>query len=209
MSRNRNRQQTEARILDAIHHLLASEGYAALGINRIAKAANVDKVLIYRYFGGLEGALKAFAQSEAFWPGNDEIIGIPLTEFAQLDYLSQRKHLTIGTLRAMRKRPHTLAALAWEMVETNELTRILAEMRARQNMELDTLLKKPEHPKQVLDTPVVTLILAAAVHYLAISNIKQQPLFGIDPIGWDRIEAALGFIHDGIDLAERHYQDSE
>lgn len=205
MTRSKNRALTEQRILTAINQLLAAEGYKALGINRVAKQAGIDKVLIYRYFGGLEGALKAWAETEDFWPRSDEIIGMSRKDFAELDYLSQRKTLTINTLRAMRKRPQTLSILAWEMVENNELTRILAEQRARQNAELHDLLKPSGRASDgAMDTDVIELVLAAAVHYLAMTALTGRPVFGMrTEISWERIEHSLAFIHDGIDLAEQ------
>lgn len=205
MSRSKNRALTEQRILSAINQLLAAEGYKALGINRIAKQADVDKVLIYRYFGGLEGALKAWAEAEDFWPHSDEIIGMPREAFARLDYLQQRKTLTINTLRAMRQRPQTLSILAWEMVENNELTRILAEQRARQNAELHSLLKPSDCAAGgAMDADVIDLVLAAAVHYLAMTALTGRPVFGMRAdVSWERIERSLAFIHDGIDLAEQ------
>lgn len=208
-TRTKNKEHTKQRILTAISELLCSEGYAALGVNRIAKQADVDKVLIYRYFDGLEGALKAYGETEDFWPSSDEIVGMPVPEFNQLDYLTQRKTLTRNTLRAMRKRPQTLAILAWEMVETNELTRVLAKVREQQNIDLHNLLKSPGHAKPVMDEAVIDIVLAAAVHYLAVSNLSDRPIFGRSTnINWARIEKSLDFMHDGIDLAEKAGQDN-
>ena len=64
----RNRQHTEARIREAATQLLAREGFTAWGINAIARAADCDKVLIYRYYGSLEGLLKGVVDSVTFWP---------------------------------------------------------------------------------------------------------------------------------------------
>ena len=54
-----NREDTTERILNAALDLLATEGFAALGINQVARKAEADKQLIYRYFGGMEGLLSA------------------------------------------------------------------------------------------------------------------------------------------------------
>ena len=52
----RDREATKARILGAVGVVLARDGFGAVGVNAIAKEAGVDKVLIYRYFGGLARA---------------------------------------------------------------------------------------------------------------------------------------------------------
>ena len=61
----RNKDETRQRILDAALTLAGSDGFAALGINAVARAAGADKQLIYRYFGGLEGLLSALGADVA------------------------------------------------------------------------------------------------------------------------------------------------
>ena len=45
-----SKDSTIKQIINALAHLLATEGFHAIGINAIAREAGVDKVLIYRYF---------------------------------------------------------------------------------------------------------------------------------------------------------------
>ncbi|HEX7435576.1 MAG TPA: helix-turn-helix domain-containing protein, partial [Caldimonas sp.] len=73
--RERNRSETTARILGAVGEVLARDGFGALGVNAVAKHAGVDKVLIYRYFGGMPELLRAWGESGRFWPGLDELLG--------------------------------------------------------------------------------------------------------------------------------------
>jgi AcrR family transcriptional regulator len=69
----RNRQLTEARIRAAARQLLLEEGFSAWGVNRLARAAGVDKVLIYRYFQSLEALLEGIIRSTRFWPDPDDL----------------------------------------------------------------------------------------------------------------------------------------
>lgn len=69
----RNRQLTAARIRGAARELLRNEGFAAWGVNRIAREAGVDKVLLYRYFDSLDGLLAAVVAETAFWPDPDDL----------------------------------------------------------------------------------------------------------------------------------------
>jgi AcrR family transcriptional regulator len=50
-------------LVRAVGTLLARDGFTALGVNAVAKEASVDKVLIYRYFGGMPELLGAFGRS--------------------------------------------------------------------------------------------------------------------------------------------------
>ena len=60
-----NREETTERILTAALDLLADEGFAALGVNSLARRSGADKQLIYRYFGGIDGVLAALGQHVA------------------------------------------------------------------------------------------------------------------------------------------------
>lgn len=59
-------KETEKRLLEAVSKVIEEEGFTKIGINRIARQAQCDKVLIYRYFGGLDGLLVAWAKQYDF-----------------------------------------------------------------------------------------------------------------------------------------------
>ena len=88
----RNRIQTEQRILNAVGSILLDQGYPAVGVNAIARQAGCDKVLIYRYFGGFDELLLAFAETTTLWWEVDEIItetAVECTQIALPDFLQR------------------------------------------------------------------------------------------------------------------------
>ena len=58
----RSRAETTEKILEALDRVLTRDGVRGVGINAVAREAGVDKVLIYRYFGGMQELLRAFAE---------------------------------------------------------------------------------------------------------------------------------------------------
>ncbi|RPI71559.1 MAG: TetR/AcrR family transcriptional regulator, partial [Desulfobacteraceae bacterium] len=60
--KTRDSEQTRRALINAVGSLLARDGFQAVGVNAVAKEAGVDKVLIYRYFGGLPGLIAAFGK---------------------------------------------------------------------------------------------------------------------------------------------------
>jgi len=56
----KDRELTERKILDAVGSIIASDGFESVGINVVAQRAGVSKMLIYRYFGGLNGLLSKY-----------------------------------------------------------------------------------------------------------------------------------------------------
>ncbi|MDX2111495.1 MAG: helix-turn-helix domain-containing protein [Verrucomicrobiota bacterium] len=69
----KNRAATEQRLLTAARSLLEESGFAHFGINAVAERAGVDKVLVYRYFGGPNGILAALAV-DPFFPTHEELL---------------------------------------------------------------------------------------------------------------------------------------
>jgi AcrR family transcriptional regulator len=61
--RKRDRQKTEARLLQAGVEVMSELGYDAATTKRIAEAAGVNEQLITRYFGGKAGLLAAILRS--------------------------------------------------------------------------------------------------------------------------------------------------
>ncbi|RYF68569.1 MAG: TetR/AcrR family transcriptional regulator, partial [Cytophagaceae bacterium] len=57
---------TMERILRAMGDVMAEKGTKKAGINAVAEKAGVNKVLIYRYFGGWNGLLEAYVQRGFF-----------------------------------------------------------------------------------------------------------------------------------------------
>ena len=64
--KRRNRAMTMERILRAMGEVIAERGTEKAGINAVAEKAQVNKVLIYRYFGGWNGLLEAYVQRGFF-----------------------------------------------------------------------------------------------------------------------------------------------
>ncbi len=56
---SRDKGATRQRLLEAVGTLLSRDGFGALGVNAVAREAGVDKVLIYRYYGGMADLWRA------------------------------------------------------------------------------------------------------------------------------------------------------
>ena len=194
--KSRDAAATRGRILDAVGSLLVREGFGALGINAVAREAGVDKVLIYRYFGGIDQLLEAWGNELDFWPSVSEILGdAPESDPAALAAGMLKRHL-----RALRARPWTLEVMAWEAVERHPLTRILDRIREVRAEQLVAAL--PAHLfGKGQDLPAISALLGAGLQYLLLRSRTVDRYNGV-PIasqeGWTRIEAALQAICEAL-----------
>jgi AcrR family transcriptional regulator len=188
-ARERNRADTTARILASVGEVLARDGFGALGVNAIAKHAGVDKVLIYRYFGGMSELLKAWGESGRFWPSLDELIGDDRAGFFALPLAERYARFFEHFIDGLRARPLTLEIMAAELAERNELTAILETEREQWGAEASRLLGSDAWARR----PALrgtTLLLVAGVQYLLIRS-RTIRLFGGLDIRSDRDWAAL------------------
>jgi AcrR family transcriptional regulator len=192
-ARPRDRAATEERILAAVGEVLARDGFNALGINAIAREAAVDKVLIYRYFGGLPELLRSWGASGRFWPTVQEILGDDAQAMLALP-LAERYALFFDRfIDALRRRPLTLEILAAEIVERNELTAILEDEREQWGFQAEALFGGADFERWP-QLRGITLLLVAGVQYLLVRSRKIRIFGGIDlhsDAGWDMLKAAV------------------
>lgn len=189
----RDKEQTKARILEAVGKLLAQSGFKQLGVNAIAREAGVDKVLIYRYFGNLPTLLQTFGQEGNYWLTVEELVGDESTSEAEsID--EWMNLLLVRFLRDLQQRSISQEILRWELLEGNELTQELALVRDRMAVEsLKFLNQKCSFPPDK-DIPAISAVLIAGIVYLVLRTKVSPSFLGIDfssDAGWQRIEAAI------------------
>ena len=192
-ARERNRAETTARILAAVGEVLARDGFGALGVNAVAKHAGVDKVLIYRYFGGMSELLKAWGESGRFWPALDELIGDDRAAFFALPLAERYARFFEHFIDGLRARPLTLEIMAAELSERNELTAILETEREQWGAEASRLLGSDAWARRPA-LRATTLLLVAGVQYLLIRSRTIRLFGGLDIRSdgeWGALKAAV------------------
>lgn len=200
----RNKDQTRQRIIDAVGRLLATSGFSEIGINAVARAAACDKVLIYRYFGGLPELLDAYARESVDWP----TIEVLLPENPQNASAEETTIAVLtNTLRELRRRATTQEIMRWELLERNDLTDKLAARREKQG---EILMKRifgnsPIEPET--DFAAIGAILHAGLTHLVLRSKTADQYVGVSlksERGWKRIETAIAKIVKSTFAAADH-----
>ena len=194
----RDRETTRSRLIEAVGTLLAREGFTGLGVNAVAREAGVDKVLIYRYFGGLPELIVAFGREGNFWPSIKELAGGDVVAFGQLPLAEQLSQLGKNFMAAIRERPLTQEILAWEMIERNELTIELETIRENTMMNFFEMFFHSANKGP--DIAAMGAIIGAGISYLVSRGRKIRFYNGIDldsEAGWQRLEGAIDTMIQG------------
>ena len=195
----RNREATRARLIQAVGTLLAREGFKGLGVNAVAREAGVDKVLIYRYFGGLSDLIVAFGREGNFWPSIKELAGGDIEAYSRLPVGEQLSRLSRNFIQAIRQRPITQEILAWEMVERNDLTVELETIRENTMMNFfDMFFPSTGNGP---DIAAMGAIIGAGISYLVSRGRQIRFYNGVDlesEEGWKRLEDAIDTMIQGL-----------
>ena len=195
----RNRKATREKLIKAVGSILSKNGFAGIGINAVAREAGVDKVLIYRYFGGLPQLISAFGCEGNFWPSVEELAGGDIKKFGQLPLEEKLSQLGLNFMKALKKRPITQEIMAWEMIERNELTIELETIRETTMLRFFEMFF-PLSGDDVDLLPVIAII-GAGISYLVTRSRKIKMYSGIDlqsESGIKSLEDAIGLIIKGI-----------
>lgn len=197
-SRERDAEAMRQRILAALGRMIVRDGLLSVGVNALAREAGCDKVLIYRYFGDLDGLYDAFAALGDFWWTVEEItegIDADSTSLAQALKIVLRRHA-----ESIQTRPITLAVLAAEPVERTPLVVALERVRERRSLAMMAWLGARYAPPGDVDLEAIAMLLGTALNYLAVRARKIRIMSGV-PIktanDWERIHAAVEALIDG------------
>ena len=188
----KSREQTESKILEAVASIVESDGFEKLGINTIALKANVSKMLIYRYFGGLEELVARFRMQKDYWANTDTLI---LNPHSVGDSIKSMFRNQIEQLR----NDVTLRRLCrWELSCHNASIDRLRDKREENGC---NLIKVVSRLTGCSNSEVASLasILSASISYLTLIEDQCPTYNGIalqTDKGWEQIAQGVDMIVD-------------
>ena len=193
----KNREQTEEKILEAVGSIIENQGFEKVGINAIATEAGVSKMLIYRYFGGVEELIAQYLIQKDYWANTDaaminpEAVGDSIKSMFRRQVEQLRNDITLRRL------------YRWELSTNNQNIR---QLRSRRDENGCRLIKMVSALTGCPDAQVAALasILSASISYLALLEDQCQSYNGIclqTDEGWNQLMQGIEMI---IDLWIKH-----
>ena len=188
----KNREQTECKILETVASIVESEGFEKLGINTIASKANVSKMLIYRYFGGLEGLIAQFIIQKDYWANTDTVIINPKSVGDSIKNMFRKQ------IEQLRNDVTLRRLCRWELSCNNTSIEQLRDKREENGC---SLIKMVSTLTGCPNTEIAALasILSASISYLALVEDQCLTYNGISlqtDKGWDQIMQGVEMIID-------------
>ena len=193
----KNREQTEEKILEAVGSIIENQGFEKVGINAIATEAGVSKMLIYRYFGGIEELIAQYLIQKDYWANTDaaminpEAVGDSIKSMFRRQVEQLRNDITLRRL------------YRWELFTDNQNIR---QLRNRREENGCRLIKMVSALTGCPDAQVAALasILSASISYLALLEGQCQSYNDIclqTDEGWNQLMQGIEMI---IDLWIKH-----
>lgn len=194
----RDRAQTERKIIEAVSLIVKEQGISSVGINSVSRKAEVSKVLIYRYFGDLGGLLTAWAKENNYW----------LQTAKELDYeevsrlsIEEKRGLTSDIFRkqisGIRENKVMRELLRWQLQEENEICTRISEETEKNGLALTQAMRT--NLKTEMDVEAIIAVITAGVTYLGIVADTVPVFNGVNlrsKKGINRIASAASALAD-------------
>lgn len=190
----KDRDMTEKRILDAVGTIVERDGFEAVGVNAVAAASGVSKVLIYRYFNSIDKLLVKYIETNDFWL-NADFASLPCSDVREF-----AKQIFRAYIDMLRKSPALRKLYRWELSTQNPAIDRLRRMREEMGMKIiDSVCQQTGHERSRV--AAVASLITASVPYLSILS-ESCPVYNSLEInadsGWQQITETIDYIFDKI-----------
>ena len=193
----RNRAATTQRIVEALEQILTEEGLEGISIQALAERVPVSKVLIYRYFGSIEGLLDYYMKQGRIVPhfSSDWL--------AQIQPTHPQELASIWSTQALRLfRQYRTSRTAREILQATvkDKDRLAETISKSLDEELTRLVNQLAFVNGA-NHQAISAVLLGALSYLTIQAQLDRPVIGLDlrsEAGWQQIEQVIRTIYKAL-----------
>ena len=206
----RDRDATEKALLEAVGGVIREEGFSSLGINKVARRAGVSKVLIYRYFGGLNGLTERWLLENNYWVDTSPRVVEEISTWEGNEDPGAMMHKVVmnifrGQVNQLRSTPEVREMLRWFLCEDSPLAaKVMKDVEDRGSSLTKTFVKALEKSNTIpegADSEAVIALLVAGIYNLALYSDRTNQFNGValdTDQGWERILAAVETISKSL-----------
>lgn len=191
-------KETEKKLLEAVSYIIENDGFTKIGVNRIANQAGCDKVLIYRYFGGLDGLLVEWAKRHDYYSFAYSEFIETIKKAESKDIKQIVKNVFMRQLYHLKDNVLMQELLVWELSGHSSFKGIIEE-RERIGYKLQKELNRVLNTDS--DNSMSIAIIVSAINYIVLFTRQYHKINGIDfskPEAWDRMKSTISRYVDFI-----------
>ncbi|MDD4591946.1 MAG: TetR/AcrR family transcriptional regulator [Parabacteroides sp.] len=183
----RDREATEKRLLETIGKMISNDGFEKIGINAVATQSGVSKILIYRYFGSVEGLMAAYIRQYDF------LLNFPIEIPNREQLPSFVRNIFQEQIEQLRNNPTLKRLYRWELSCNNDMIVKLREQREKIGVTLvEKVSELTGYPQK--EIAVLASFLSASITYLVMLE-DFCPVYNGIPLnndsGWKQIKEGI------------------
>jgi len=185
-------KDTEKRLINAVSNIIEEDGFSKIGINKIARVAGCDKVLIYRYFGGIDGLLSVWATQNDFYTAAYDSFYQELEKTKRDDIYELTKKVLLAQLRFLRENKLMQELIIWEL-SGNSRFRIIQDIREKNGNKLQQAFND-KFGLSNEDVSLYITILVSAMTFIVLCTRQYSVFNGIDfnkAQSWEKLETVI------------------
>lgn len=165
----RNKERTKLKLINAVGEIIRTQGYTKLGVNNIARQAQVSKKLIYTYFETVDNLIETYIKQKDYWIS----LGKEANQLVELNDKDHGKKLALETLEGLFEHLLTNTELRkiilWEISEHSEIMKDVSTKREMLGSQLFALTD-PLFEKSKVDIKAIYAILLGGIYYLSLHS---------------------------------------
>jgi AcrR family transcriptional regulator len=177
----RDKDRTKLKLLTAVGAILKKNGFSGLSVTNVALKADLNRKLIYLYFGTLENLVKEYLNSREYWSMSPEKID-GIIEESKKDFGKQTAYLLLeNQFDALMANEEMRKIIHWGLSENLKPLRELNKERERFGEELFSKITDDYFKNSEKNIRAIEGILIGGIYYLTLqAKMSGETMCGID-----------------------------
>lgn len=196
-----DKERTKKKLINAVGSILTKDGFQHLKITKVEAVSGISRRLMYRYFGNMNGLVKAYLHQVDFWKIEEQKIDVG----GELLFPEISKEFIFNLLKEdfdyFNNSPEMQKIVLWGISEKNKTIRALTD--GREQLGEQVFRKTDDFFKDsAVDFRATAAIFVAAIYYMVLhARTNGSTMCGIDVSsneGKNRIFDAMESILDQV-----------
>jgi AcrR family transcriptional regulator len=195
----RNKEDTKRRLIHSVGVVMNNHGFKALTISKIAREAQVDRKLIHRYFGGLNGLIECYIVENDYWMIFAGKLKEIITEYNEQSAQLLMTSILVDQFNSFYNGVDMQNLILWELTSKSPLMRSIhntREMLGKQLLELTD----PHFDKSPVNFRAIAALLVGGIYYTVLHTRHNGGMFSDINVTTDKgrneLTVAIGQIVD-------------
>lgn len=186
----KNKSVTKRKLINAVGSIIQTHGFKNVNISKVAREADVDRNLVYRYFKNLEGLKEAYVVENDYWMKYDEYLKELIRSMGDKDSEDLITQILQDQFRFFQSERDMQNLILMELSENDPLLKSIH--RARENLgEKILATSDPYFRNEKVNFRAIIALLVGGIYYIILHRRFNGDQFSDLDVGSEEGQAAL------------------